>query len=159
MATTILVPKRERGTGDLFGVTCPPPTRVHCCQSGVRITLDSDTRGRERIWFLNMWIDVKKPKRHRSAHDVSGKVRPHRSYHAYVVWHLPYLSTAVLWSREWQQNSAPQYFDTYPCSEALGSRRKQCCHNNKRVTCPLLPLWGPKWMRPFLRETGDHPKG
>ena len=40
----------------------------------------------------------KKPKRHRSAHDVIRKVRPHRSYHAYVLWHLQYLSTAVLCS-------------------------------------------------------------
>ena len=51
-----------------------------------------------RIWFLNMWIGFKQPKRHRSAHDVSRKVRPHKSYHAYVLWHLQYLSTAVLCS-------------------------------------------------------------
>ena len=49
-----------------------------------------------------MWIDFKKPKRHRSAHDVS-RVRPHKSYHAYALWHLQYLSTAVL-----RSNCPPQ---------------------------------------------------
>ena len=29
-AMAILMPKRERGTNDPFGVTCHPPTRVHC---------------------------------------------------------------------------------------------------------------------------------
>ena len=38
--------------------------------------------------------------------------------------------------------------DTYPCSEALGSRRKQCDHDTPRVASLPLPLWGPTWMRP-----------
>ena len=29
MTTTILMSKSERDTGDTFGITCPPPTRVH----------------------------------------------------------------------------------------------------------------------------------
>ena len=62
-----------------------------------------------RIWFLNTWIDFKKPKRHRSAHDVSGKVRPHRSYHAYVLWHFQYLSTAALCSTWRPQRGAVKW--------------------------------------------------
>ena len=44
------------------------------------------------------WINFKKQKRHSSAHDVSRKVRPHRSYHVCILWHLQYLPTAVLCS-------------------------------------------------------------
>ena len=58
-------------------------------------------------------------------------------------------------SEEWKQNSAPQYFDTCPCSEALDSRRKQCYHNPKRVTCPSPPALGSETDAAPSRETSN----
>ena len=47
---------------------------------------------------VGWWIVSKSRSGAVGAHDVSRKVRPHRSYHVCILWHLQYLSTAVLCS-------------------------------------------------------------
>ena len=60
MATTILMPKRERGTDDLFwGHLSTTDARPLFLILGFESLL-IPTRGRGRTWFLNMWIDFKK---------------------------------------------------------------------------------------------------
>ena len=52
------------------------------------------------------------------------------------------------------QNSAPWYFDTDPCSEALGSRRSDATITPKGSPVPPRAL-GSKMDAAPLRETGD----
>ena len=52
------------------------------------------------------------------------------------------------------QNSAPRYFDTDPCSEALGSRRSDATMTPKGSPVPPRAL-GSKMDAAPLRERGD----
>ena len=139
------MPKRERGTGDPFGVTCPPSL--------------SPTDGRplsRGIWRAILSIPIMTF----STAEPPGMHVPH-----FVPEHMDWFPKSrsgtgvhMTWSEKFGRAGHTKLmfcgtFNIYQrlCSVAPAwstwQPQKEFHHNLKRVTCPHLPLWGPKWMR------------